>query len=144
MKKRTKSHLKPVRSSHVPATSGMLHRMEGRLSEKMNAGFERADGKIAGLRSDFQSMKSDIHAIKTDLQTTKADMHSAMLSIKSDMHSAVHVLKSDVQSIKGDAHDIKSELHRVALLVEEQNAKNNFVLDGYAQLYERMARIEGK
>lgn len=32
--------------------------------------------------------------------------------------------------------DIKSELHRVALIVEEQNARNKFVMDGYAQIYE--------
>ncbi len=33
-------------------------------------------------------------------------------------------------------HEVKSELHRVALLVEDQNAKNRYVLDGYTQLYE--------
>ena len=31
---------------------------------------------------------------------------------------------------------VKSELHRVALLVEEQNARNKYVMDGYSQIYE--------
>lgn len=70
--KKTKSHTKPVKSAHVPATSVMLWQMEERLTHRMDSGF----------------------------------------------------------------HEMKSEIHRIALLVEEQNAKNTYVLDGYAQIYD--------
>jgi hypothetical protein len=37
---------------------------------------------------------------------------------------------------------VLAEVHRVGLLVEEQNSRNRFVLDGYASLDERMGRLE--
>lgn len=46
-------------------------------------------------------------------------------------------LGSKIDSAK---FDLKSELHRVALLVEEQNARNKFVMDGYAQVYELLIK----
>lgn len=33
-------------------------------------------------------------------------------------------------------HSMRSEIHRIGLLVEEQNACNKYALDGYAQLYD--------
>lgn len=52
-------------------------------------------------------------------------------------------LKSEIHGIKSEVFGVKSELHRVALMVEEQNARNKFVLDGYAQLYELIERKLG-
>lgn len=72
------------------------------------------------------------------------DMLNAMeerLSYKID--SGLHGVHSDVSELKSEMFGVKSELHRVALLVEEQNARNKYVLDGYAQLYELIERKLG-
>ncbi len=37
---------------------------------------------------------------------------------------------------------VLSEIFRIGVLVEEQNNRNRFVLDGYASLYERQERFE--
>lgn len=37
-----------------------------------------------------------------------------------------------------------SEMQRIAVLMEEQNSRNKFVLDGYASLYERQDRVEAR
>jgi hypothetical protein len=37
-----------------------------------------------------------------------------------------------------------SEVHRIGLLVEEQNARNKFVLDGYTSLSDRLDKAENK
>lgn len=66
--------------------------------------------------------------------------------IDSGLHrvqSEISGLKSEISGIKSEVFGVKSELHRVALLVEEQNARNKFVLDGYAQLYELIERKLG-
>ena len=57
-------------------------------------------------------------------------------------------LKSDIRSLefKVDSRFEKmtAEIHRIGLLVEEQNAKNNIVLDGLTSLFARQERIETK
>ncbi len=44
-------------------------------------------------------------------------------------------LESRFEGLESKMSEMKSEFHRVALLVEEQNARNKYVMDGYAQLY---------
>ena len=56
--------------------------------------------------------------------------------------SLEHKVESFRQEVKSDVHEIKGEVHRIALLVEEQNSKNNIVLDGLANLFSRQERIE--
>jgi hypothetical protein len=55
-------------------------------------------------------------------------------------------LKEEISSLR---HDLTAQIHRLGVLMEEQNARNAFVLDGYASLFERQAlagrdRIEKK
>src|SRR5689334_8346392 len=52
----------------------------------------------------------------------KAEMHG----IKSELKAEMHGIKSE---LKAEMHGIKSDIHRMAALMEEQNAKNNVVLD---------------
>ena len=66
-----------------------------------------------------------------------------MSGMKSELKSEISGVKSEISGIKSEIFGVKSELHRVALLVEEQNARNKFVLDGYAQLYELIERKLG-
>jgi hypothetical protein len=44
--------------------------------------------------------------------------------------------------MKSDIHGIKSELHRIGVLVEEQNSRNQVVLDGIALALHRQDRME--
>ncbi len=117
MKRKAKTLNKPVRSSEVPATAGMLYEMEDRLNHKLDAG-------LFGLKSDTNSVKSDMHSVKSDISSLKSDIHS---------------VRSDISSLKSDIHSVKFEIHRLALLMEEQNARNKYVLDGYTQIYDLIA-----
>jgi len=110
MKRKSKKAKAPVRSHEVPATAAMLFEMEDRLSHKI-------ESEISGVRSEINGVKSEVHGLKAEI---------------SGIRSEVHGLKSEISGVK-------SELHRVALLVEEQNARNKYVMDGYAQLYELLA-----
>ena len=111
MKRKTTLPPKPLRSPQVPVTVEMLNEMEGRLSHKIDFGLAAVRAEISGVKSEIFGLKSETSGIK-----------------------------SEIFGIKSEISGIKSELHRVALLVEEQNARNKFVLDGYAQLYELIER----
>lgn len=55
-------------------------------------------------------------------------------------------LNSSIKSIDAKAesrfHEMSSQIHQIKILVEEQNAKNNIVLDGLNVLFERQERVE--
>ena len=52
------------------------------------------------------------------------------------------------KSIHGEIATLRAEttggMHRLMLLMEEQNARNNVVLDGLTVLFSRQERIEGR
>jgi archaellum component FlaC len=75
------------------------------------------------------AMKAEIHGVKAEIQGVKSEMEG---------------MKSEIHAVKSGMDGMKSEIHRVGLLVEEQNARNKFVMDGYAQIYELLTeRVAG-
>lgn len=127
--KRKSSPKAPTRSSQVPATSAMLYEMEERLSHKMESGFYQ-------LKSEMKAeLRQEIGGVRSELKREIGGLKGEINAIKSDIGG----IKSDISGIKSELSGVKSELHRVALLVEEQNARNKYVMDGYAQLYELLA-----
>lgn len=73
-------------------------------------------------------------------KTSKEPKKSKDIYVKKEMLFEVRdELKADIKSLAGKvAHEfqgLKAEVHRIGLLVEEQNARNIFVLDGYQQIY---------
>ncbi len=50
----------------------------------------------------------------------------------------IHELNSNRSEMNAKFEKLLSEVHRIGLLVEEQNARNKFVLDGYTSLSDRI------
>ena len=67
------------------------------------------------------------------IESGHSELKAEIQSVKSGLESQIQSVKSE---LKSDINDVKSELHRIAILFEEQNARNKYVMDGYAQLYE--------
>lgn len=114
MKRIAKNPRKPLRSNQIPATAAMLYEMEERLNHRMDAGFHKMDSKFSGVDSKFGSLESKFSG-----------------------------LESRFSGLESQFSGMKSEMHRIALLVEEQNARNRYVMDGYAQLYDLLERRLG-
>ncbi len=92
--------------------------------------------EIHGLKSEIHEVKSEIHGLKSEIHEVKSEIHG--------LKSEIHDVKSEGQSTKAAIYSLKAEMHRVALLVEEQNAKNNIVLDGLTSLFHRQERVESE
>lgn len=91
-------------------------------------------------------MGKRIKTAKTPLRSNQVPATAAMLYAMEDrlnhkMAAGLQGVHSEIHGVKSEMHGMKSELHRVALLVEEQNARNKYVMDGYAQLYDLVAKI---
>lgn len=74
-----------------------------------------------------------------DVPATAAMLYEMEERLNTKIDSRFHEVKSEVHGLKSEMQALKSEMHRIALLTEEQNARNKFVMDGYAQIYELLA-----
>jgi urate oxidase len=102
------------------------------------------------LAEKITKTKSKKPILKTgDLPTTQSMLTSMQKQIKSNMNSLEKRLESKINQVESKINQVDSkvelvlsEIHRMAILMEEQNTRNKFVLDGYASLYERQDRLE--
>jgi len=76
------------------------------------------------LKSDISSVRSEVKALeqKMDARFSRVDSRFSQMDAKFDK--------------------VISEVHRIGLLVEEQNARNKYVLDGYGLLNDRIDKNE--
>lgn len=77
-----------------------------------------------------------INSVNSEL---KGEMTSLRNELRGEMTSLRNELKDEMTSL---SNKVVGEIHSLALLVEEQNARNKFVLDGYASLHDRQAHLE--
>jgi hypothetical protein len=75
----------------------------------------------------------------TDVLVTQKMLYEVRDELKQDMSGVKIELKRDMEILRSE---VKSEIHRLALLVEEQNARNKIVMDGLTELFYRQDRVE--
>ena len=92
---------------------------------------------------DIKPKKSkDIPVTQEMLYEVRSELKSDITSVKLEVQSVKSELKSDIQKVNSDIQKVLSAVHRVTALVEEQDNRNKFALDGYAVLSERQDRLE--
>lgn len=75
----------------------------------------------------------------TDVLVTQKMLYAVRDELKQDIAGSKIEIKSEMEvALSG----VKSEIHRLALLVEEQNARNKIVMDGLTELFYRQDRVE--
>lgn len=81
-----------------------------------------------------------------NVPVTQKMLYGVRDELKSDMKAMEARLDgkidSNFHSLSAQVHQLHSQVHRIGILVEEQNAKNNIVLDGLTMLFERQERME--
>lgn len=86
-----------------------------------------------------QSMLNSLHKqIKSNISSSEKKLESKINQVE----SKISQVESKINQVDSKVELVLSEMHRMAVLMEEQNTRNKFVLDGYASLYERQDRIE--
>jgi predicted nucleic acid-binding Zn-ribbon protein len=111
--KAKKSYPYPTRAADVPVTQRMLYAVR----DELKADIKSVRSEIKSVRSEIKSVNSDISSIRSDFKSLEAKVDSRF-------------------------HEISSQIYQMKVLVEEQNAKNNIVLDGLVNLFERQERLE--
>lgn len=154
----------PTRAKDVPVTQKMLYLVRDELKSsiqaldlKISSGESRKDSldsKLGSLDSRMDSLDSKLGSLNLRMDSLDSKLGSLDLRMDS-LDSKLSSLDSRIDSLDSkldcrfdkmmaEIHGLKSEIHRIALISEEQNAKNNIVLDGLTSLFARQERIEAR
>ncbi|MBX3021118.1 MAG: hypothetical protein KF799_05520 [Bdellovibrionales bacterium] len=90
----------------------------------IDARFDGIDARLDGIDKRFDALETNLEARFSNLEASWEAKLDAKLESK--------------------LSPIVSEIHRLALLIEEQNARNKIVLDGLTGLFARQDRVETK
>ena len=86
----------------------------------------------------------DVPATQAMIYELREEMKNSMSSLESKMEARFNKIDGRFNEVDSNIKKVVAELHRVALVVEEQNARNKYVLDGYTSLNDRVERLEKK
>ena len=117
------------RTKNLPATQGMLYETREELKSEMR-----------GLQYQLNSLQQSMEARFSQVDAKFSSMDSKFRSIDAKFSS----IDSRFSSIDAKLSKMDASLHEIKLLVEEQNARNIYVLDGLVSLFNRQERVEGE
>lgn len=120
MKKKSKQ--KPLKSSQLPATQEQLWHTRDELIGEIRYAINLSEQRAT------QLIRSEISSVNSKMDTMKSEMRD---------------FKNEIQkSIENYMLWQKKEMSRHRAIIEEQNAKCTFALDGYSQVYEKQEKFE--
>lgn len=114
----------PRKSSDIPITIKMLKEARFELKHEINSLRYEMKAEFKGARAGTAKVQANLHQLQTNFDMLQANFDQLQANFENGQSNLL------------------SAVHRVGLLVEEQNAKNNYVLDGYASLSDRIDKIE--
>jgi len=91
---------------------------------------------------DIPATKRMIDELSDELKSDNASLSLKISSMDSRISSLDSKIDSVKDELKSDIMKLTAAVHRSNALVEEQNNKNNFVLDGYAQIYDQIKDLQ--
>jgi chromosome segregation ATPase len=152
-KSKTSSY--PKRAKDVPVTQRMLFEVRDELKALIKGESKRTDAKFARLNGKFSSIDArfadmDVKFANIDAKFADMDVKFANIDAKfadmdvkfANIDGKFANIDARFDTMESKFSELQSEVHRVALLVEEQNARNAIVMDGLTILFERQERVE--
>lgn len=118
-----------AQSAKSPKKTAAYPRSAGDAFVTQNMLYSVRDELIAHTEKKFEQTEVKFHELKAEIHEVKAEIHE---------------VKAEIHEVKVHVSQIEKSVHKIALLVEEQNNRNKIVLDGLSQLFQRQERIEKK
>lgn len=158
-KKRIKASLQPKKSNEMLVTKKWLElakaelesdittaRLEARERlETVALGLEQSRAENKFILNGFRSeVKSEIAVLRSESKSETAALQSEINGLRLAIHDLTAEFRSGFGKIESAVQTLVSEIHHVKALSEEQNAKFNFALDGYAAVDHRIDALENK
>jgi hypothetical protein len=90
----------------------------------------------------YPQKATDVPVTQAMLYSVRDGLESKFMSLEHRFVGLEHRVVSLEHFVRSESKNTQAQIHKIALLVEEQNAKNNIVLDGLTNLFARQERIE--
>jgi hypothetical protein len=74
----------------------------------------------------------------------RQELKSEITSFRLEVSGRFKEVDARFDKVDSSFLKVLAEVHRIGLMVEEQNARNKFVLDGYTSLSDRLDKVEKK
>jgi chromosome segregation ATPase len=123
-------------SKDLPATQGMLQLVRTELKSEMKAGFRGIDAKLDEMNSKFSTMDAKFSDIGARFNGVEGRFNA--------IDAKFSRVDARFNHMDSKFEQVLSEVSRIGLLVEEQNSKNQIVLEGLTSLWQRQERIENR
>jgi chromosome segregation ATPase len=134
--KAKKAIIPVLNTKDLPATQGMLTLVQNQiktgllsLDKKNQSRFDTVDARFSQVDARFSQVDARFNQVDAEF----ANMRSEFSKIDSRF--------SEMDSKFASLH---SELSRIAVIIEAQDSRNRFVLEGYEQIFHRQDRFEQK
>lgn len=160
-----KSSALSVKSKNIPATQGMLYELRNELGSRIIATEYSLEGKINAVENRLDAristvesrLDAKISAVENRLSAKISTLESRLTAVENRLDARICAVEHRLDSLDKKIDSVKSEIlskmnsgfeklsaqiHRIALIVEEQNARNKFALDGYVIVHEKQNILE--
>lgn len=139
----TKSKFKdnyPRKSTDVPATQSMLYLVRDELRTELN----RLENQMHQMQTQMEDKMQQMQGQMEDkMQQMQSRLENQMEQMQSRIENQMQQMQSFlVKQILQVQSSVTKDVHQMKLLYEEQNARNIFVLDGYASIHDRVEKLE--
>lgn len=86
----------------------------------------------------------ELPVTKNMLDETRSELKSDITSLKIETKSGFESVRSDIIALSSKVEEVLAAVHHVKAIVEEQENRNKYVLDGHTNLHDRQDRFESE
>ena len=129
-----KNSLRPRKSNTIPVNKALLNATAREIKSEITSvilAVKSVDQKISSLDHKIESANQKISSLDHKIESVDKKVDA----FKDEMNSRFSLVDAQFSSMDSKFEKLMAVVHRTNAIVEEQNAKNQFVLDGYASLY---------
>jgi chromosome segregation ATPase len=140
----------PRRAREVPVTQIMLFGVRDELKAHVRAEIHGVNGQVRGVRAEFKRIDARFSEMearfnKVNARFNEIDARFNEIDARfNEIDARFNEVDVRFERVEASIQNLISEVHRLAILIEEQNARNRIVLDGLTGLFARQERLEAK
>ncbi len=124
----------PPQAKDLPATQGIVHLVRKELKEDISSLRHEMKGEFRTVDARFKRV--DARFDQVDARFNEVDARF------NEVDAQFNDLRSEFAHLASKVSHLSSEVTRMCVLMEEQHAKNNIVLEGLTGLFSRQERVE--
>ncbi len=143
------------RSKDIPVTQEMLNDTRKELKSditslklEMKSDFKVVDARFNQVDARFNQVDAHFKNIdarfnQVDARFNQVDAHFKNIDARfNQVDARFNQVDAQLHSLKSELKAMNSSIHRSLVLLEEQEARNKYVLDGYQSLHDRQDHFE--